>query len=75
VPPGAPAHSPRRWWLDLRPFRESPAYLRFWVSGVASGVGTQLTAVAIGIHVYEISGSTAAVALVGAFALAPMAIM
>ena len=67
---------PRRPWLiDLTPFRASPAYFRFWVSGVASGVGTQLTAVAIGIQIYELSGSTAAVALVGALALAPMIVM
>lgn len=58
--------------MDLAPLRESPAYLRFWISGIAGGVGVQLTAVAIGIQVYDISGSTAAVAMVGALALAPM---
>jgi len=65
----------RGWLLDLAPLRESPAYARFWASGVASGIGTQLTAVAIAIHIYELSGSTAAVALVGALALAPMVLM
>jgi len=65
----------RRWFLDLAPLTESPAYRRFWVSGVAAGVGTQLTAVAIGIHVYELSGSTAAVAMVGGFALVPMVVV
>lgn len=70
------SHRPRSTWLlDLRPFRESPSYRRFWVSGVASGVGTQLTAVAIGIQIYDITASTAAVALVGALALAPMLVM
>lgn len=64
-----------RLFLDLTPLRTSPAYLRFWASGVAGGVGVQLTAVAIAIHVYELSGSTAAVALVGGLALAPMLIM
>ncbi|WP_368497650.1 MFS transporter [Herbiconiux sp. A18JL235] len=69
--------APRRsgWLLDLAPLRESPAYARFWVSGVASGVGTQLTAVAIGIHVYTLTGSTASVALVGGLALLPMVAM
>ena len=66
---------PRSWFVDLAPLRESPAYLRFWTSGVAAGVGTQLSAVAIGIQVYDISGSTAAVALVGGFALGPMIVM
>jgi MFS family permease len=72
--PADPAR-PRRWFLDPAPLVESPAYRRFWVSGVAGGVGTQLTAVAIGIHIYELSGSTAAVALVGGFALAPMLVV
>jgi MFS family permease len=66
---------PRTWFLDLSPIRDSPAYLRFWTSGVAGGIGTQLTAVAIGIQVYDLSGSTAAVALVGGFALVPMIVM
>ena len=69
--------APRRsgWLFDLAPLRESPAYARFWVSGVASGVGTQLTAVAIGIHVYTLTGSTASVALVGGLALLAMVAM
>lgn len=74
----APEEIPRwrGWFLDVAPLRESPAYARFWTSGVAGGIGTQLTAVAIGIHVYELSGgSTIAVALVGGFALAPMIVM
>ncbi len=65
----------RPWLLDLRPLTQSPAYARFWASGIAGGVGTQLTAVAIGIQIYDLTGSTAAVALVGAFALAPMLVM
>ncbi|WP_395639124.1 MFS transporter [Pseudolysinimonas sp.] len=68
--------APRKgWFLDISPLRESPAYARFWTSGVAGGIGTQLTAVAIGIHVYALSGSTIAVALVGGFALLPMIVM
>lgn len=62
----------RQWMLDLRPFTESPAYFRFWTSGIAAGVGTQLTSIAIGIQVYALSGSTAAVGLVGALSLGPM---
>jgi MFS family permease len=65
----------RRYLLDLGPLRTSPAYFRFWTSGVFGGIGVQLTAVAIGIHVYQLSGSTAAVALVGGLALAPMIVM
>jgi MFS family permease len=61
--------------LDLSPLRDSPAYRRLWIGGVASGIGVQLTAVAVGIHVYDISGSTFAVALVGGFALLPMLVV
>jgi MFS family permease len=75
TPEAADAAAARRWFLDPAPLIESPAYRRFWISGVAGGVGTQLTAVAIGIHIYELSGSTAAVALVGGFALAPMLVV
>jgi MFS family permease len=70
-----PRPSRRPWLLDLRPLTQSPAYARFWASGIAGGIGTQLTAVAIGIQIYDLSGSTAAVALVGALALAPMIVM
>jgi len=78
TPDPAPNEPPPRggWFLDISPLRESPAYARFWTSGVFGGIGTQLTAVAIGIHVYELSGgSTIAVALVGGFALLPMVVM
>jgi len=76
VTPGSDdAQRARRWFLDTAPLTESPAYRRFWISGVAGGIGTQLTAVAIGIHIYELSGSTAAVALVGGFALVPMIVV
>jgi len=76
VPVSDEPRPPRRpWLLDLRPLTQSPAYARFWASGIAGGIGTQLTAVAIGIQIYDLSGSTAAVALVGALALAPMIIM
>ncbi len=69
---GAPGHWARRWLLDLAPLRTSSAYARFWAGGVASGVGAQLTAVAVAIQVYDLTGSTTAVSLVGAFALVPM---
>lgn len=61
--------------LDLSPLRDSPAYRRLWIGGVAGGIGVQLTAVAVGIHVYDISGSVFAVALVGGFALLPMLVV
>lgn len=75
MPIDGSAPPPRRWFLDLAPLRESPAYARFWIGGVAGGIGAQLTIVAIGIQVYEITGSTSAVAAVGGFALVPMVLV
>src|SRR3546814_8709850 len=40
--PEEPRPSRRPWLLDLRTLTQSPAYARFWASGLASGVGTQL---------------------------------
>jgi MFS family permease len=67
--------APRRWFLDLTPLRASPAYARMWIGGVFSGIGSQLTIVAIGIQLYDITGSTTAVAAVGGIALVPMVLV
>lgn len=67
-----PTPARRGLFLDLSPLRDSPAYARFWIGGVAGGIGAQLTVVGIGIHLYALTGSTTAVAAVGAFALVPM---
>lgn len=71
-----PPDKPRRSWLvDTAPLRESPAYARMWFSGVISGIGSNATVVAVGIHMYDLTQSTLAVALVGAFALGPMVLV
>ncbi|HEV7948164.1 MAG TPA: MFS transporter [Glaciihabitans sp.] len=69
--------SPRRasWTLDITPLRESPAYARLWAGGVISGIGAQLTLVAVGVQIYDITQSTFAVSLVGIIALGPMIIV
>ena len=58
--------------VDLTPLRVSPAFARLWWGGAISGVGAQLTVVAVGLQVYDITQSTLAVSLVGGIALAPM---
>jgi MFS family permease len=60
--------------IDLAPLRESPAFARLWIGTAVSAIGAQLTLVAIGLQVYDITESTFAVALVSGFALAPMII-
>lgn len=54
--------------IDLRPLRR-PAYRRLWFGSSVSVIGTQLTAVAVLIQVYDITRSSFAVGLVGLFGL------
>ncbi|MCU1506162.1 MAG: hypothetical protein QOG18_400 [Microbacteriaceae bacterium] len=67
IPPRKRTH-----FVDLTPLRQSPAFARLWLGGAISGVGGQMTIVAVGLHIYHITDSTFAVAMVGAFALVPM---
>jgi MFS family permease len=62
----------RRRLVDTTPLRVSPAFARLWFGGTISGVGAQLTVVAVGLQIYEITSSTFAVSLVGGIALVPM---
>jgi len=61
--------------LDLTPLRVSPAYRRLFTGFTLAGVGGQLTIVAIGLQVYQLTGSSFAVGLVGLFALVPIIVM
>jgi MFS family permease len=58
--------------LDLTPLRASPAFRRLWWGLGISNLGTQLTAVAVGLQVYAITHSTLAVGVLGVFALVPL---
>lgn len=60
---------------DLTPLRENVAYRRLYAGFTLSNIGSQMAVVAIGLQVYEITGSTAAVGLVGLFALVPLVVM
>lgn len=59
---------------DLSPLRDYPAFARVWSGFALSGIGSQLAVVAIGLQVYDVTGSTASVGLVGFFALVPLII-
>ena len=61
--------------LDLTPLRFSPAYRRLFTGFTLAGIGSQLTVVAIGLQVYELTGSSFSVGLVGLFALVPIIVM
>ncbi|ROQ38210.1 transmembrane secretion effector [Frondihabitans sp. PhB188] len=59
-------------FVDISPLRESPAFARLWIGSSISGIGAQLTLVAVGLEIYDITRSTFAVALVGVISLVPM---
>jgi MFS family permease len=57
---------------DTTPLKVSPAYRRLWFGLGVSNVGQQMTAVALAVQVFRITGSSLAVGLIGAFALVPL---
>jgi ENTS family enterobactin (siderophore) exporter len=65
----------RRLLMDLTPLRVSRPYRRMWYGTSAAGVGSALTAVVVGLQVYDLTGSTASVGLVGLAALLPLVLM
>ncbi len=62
----------RDHFIDLTPFRVSPAFTRLWVGSTLSGLGGQLTIVAVMLHMYELTQSTFAVAMIAVAGLVPM---
>ncbi|MEO7421798.1 MAG: MFS transporter [Ornithinibacter sp.] len=60
---------------DLTPLRESAAYRAVYAGFTLSNVGSQMAVVAIGLQVYDITGSTASVGVVGLFALVPLIVL
>lgn len=57
---------------DTTPLRTSPAFARLWIGTSVALIGTQVTIVAVGLHIYALTESTFAVALVALWALGPM---
>ncbi|MFC4243093.1 MFS transporter [Gryllotalpicola reticulitermitis] len=60
---------------DIAPLKESPAFARLWGGTAIAGIGSQITIVAIGLLIYDITGSTLAVSFVALFALGPMVVV
>ena len=63
----------RRLVIDVRPLRQ-PAYRRLFGSTVVTSVGSQLTAVAVPVQLFNDSGSSAMVGLSGAVAFVPLVV-
>lgn len=61
-------------FLDLRPFRHSPAFTRMWIGSTLAGLGGQLTIVAVMLHMFDLTRSTFAVAMIAVAGLLPMVV-
>ncbi len=59
-------------FLDLSPFRASPAFTRMWIGSTLAGLGGQLTVVAVMLHMFALTESTFAVAMIAVAGLVPM---
>lgn len=69
----APLAKPRRRLLaDISPLREHPDFRRLWFGNTVSYVGQQMTAMAVALQVYAITGSSFYVGLVGLCSLVPL---
>lgn len=60
---------------DLTPLRVSAPYRRLWVGLGVSNIGQQMTAVAVGLQVWDLTHSSLMVGLVGLFQLVPIVVM
>ena len=58
--------------IDLTPLRRSRDFRRLWFGNAVSLLGSMLTTVAIPYQVYQLTGSTLAVGLLGIAALVPL---
>lgn len=75
IPPAPPA--PRRTRLsrllaDISPLRDHPDFRRLWFGNTVSYIGQQMTAMAVALQVYAITGSSFYVGLVGLCSLVPL---
>jgi MFS family permease len=61
-------------FIDLRPITEHPAFARLWIGNVLGGLGGQLTIMAVMLHMYALTGSDVAVAMIAFAGLVPLII-
>jgi MFS family permease len=64
-----------RIFADLTPLRESPPFRRLWIGHSVGTAGQQMTAVAVALEVYDLTGSSWAVGLTGLFQLVPLVVL
>lgn len=64
----------RQILVDLTPLKVSPVFARLWFGTAIGGIGAQMTIVAVGLQIFDMTGDTFMVGLVGGVALVPMII-
>jgi MFS family permease len=78
LPTGEPPRKPgwgrrlRRVHLDTRPLRTSRDFRLLWSAGLVSFLGSMITYVAVPFQIYDLTGSTLAVGLLGVAELVPL---
>lgn len=60
--------------VDLTPLRTSPDYRRLWFGNMVSWIGQGMTALAVSLQVYDITGSAFSVGLIGFCSLLPLVV-
>ena len=65
----------RRLLADIRPLQESPSFRRFWIGTTVSTIGSAMTAFAVALQVFLISGSSVAVGGVGLASAVPSIVL
>ncbi|MFF8918231.1 MFS transporter [Streptomyces sp. NPDC015032] len=68
-----PAHR-TRIFADLTPLRTSPDYRRLWFGNTVSWIGQGMTALAVSLQVYDITGSAFSVGLIGFCSFLPLVV-
>lgn len=74
--PGSSRDSPpshvARVFADITPLRVSAPYRRLWIGLSVSNIGQQITAVAVGLQIYDMTKSSLMVGLVGLAQVVPL---
>lgn len=70
---GQPVHR-TRIFADLTPLRTSPDYRRLWFGNTVSWIGQGMTALAVSLQVYDITGSAFSVGLIGFCSFVPLVV-
>ncbi|MER6016386.1 MFS transporter [Streptomyces bluensis] len=65
----------RHIWLDVTPLRSSPPFRRLWIGQALSGLGSQMTAVAVMFQIWQTTWSTAWTGAVGLAQAIPLVML